>query len=145
MAILSVTAANVSANQNQGSIIRSYQAGGTVNVGDVVYADTSNLVYQSIGNSTQAVSQAIGIVVDTQDLYGSTSAAANKWVSVCVYGPVDGFSSLTPGAPAWVDKTTAGKMNSVAPTGGAWQYIIGHAIDTVTFFVDPGGNAAVSS
>ena len=144
MAVLTVTAASVSANQNQGSIIRSYQAGGTINVGDAVYADTSNLVYQALGNA-QTTSQAIGIVVDTQDQYGATSATVNKWVSVCVYGPVDGFASLTPGKPVYVDKTTAGKLNDAAPTGGAWQFIVGHAIDTVTFFVDPGNSAAVSS
>lgn len=144
MAILTVTAANVSANQNQESLIRSYKTGGTVNVGDVVYADSADLVYQAVGNILITNAYAVGIVVDTQSLYGDTSAVTGKWVSVCVFGPVNGFSSLTPGKAAYVDKTNAGKMNDTAPTGGVFQYVVGHPIDDVTFFVNPGGAAPVS-
>ena len=85
----------------------------------------------SAGNS-----RAIGIVVGVPNFYGETAVVAGDYVAVCVLGPVYGFSSLALG-PIYVDKTTAGKMNDAAPTGGAWQYIIGHAIASDTIFVQP--------
>lgn len=138
MTALTVTAAKVSANQNQGAVIRPYRAGGTVSLGQAVYLDSNGYVQAADANTAAVTTaRAVGIVVATSDPYGSTSAAANESVSVCLSGIVYGFSGLTPGAYGWVSKT-AGEIEDTAPTGGAYQYILGQAMSATEFYVNPG-------
>lgn len=53
---------------------------------------------------------------------------------MCVYGPVGGFSSLTPGDYAYVSNT-AGGLDTAAGTFG---FIVGRAESASVLFVDPG-------
>lgn len=142
MAVISFTASKLSADPDRGSVITNLIALTAMSIGDVVYVDTNNKAVKAQANS-QTASRAIGIVVGVPNFYGETAVVAGDYVAVCVLGPVYGWDVALALGPIYVDKTTAGKMNDAAPTGGAWQYVIGHAIASDTIFVSPAG--AVSS
>jgi hypothetical protein len=93
-------------------MIRRFDAGGTINIGDVVYEAADGDVEQAAGGSV-ATSWAIGIAVATPD--GGTSVSAGERVDVVTSGPVAGFASLTPGNLGWVSDT-AGKVDTAAGT-----------------------------
>lgn len=139
---MAVTAANVRALE--GAILRNKKAGGTVNMGDAVYIDSNSAVQQAKANAA-ATSAAEGVIVAVAQP-GQTSAAAGEGVSVCTFGPVGGFSSLTPGAVYYVDASTAGAITATAPSGGgAWAKSIGYAESDTILFVSPGIRPAISS
>jgi len=149
MADVTVTAADVSASQTEGAIINTYvvATGSTINVGDAVAKNGSTdsvtglpQIIQSDANlSDWASSRAIGIVVNTADWYGNTVAAAGTDVSVCEFGPVHGFSSLTPGAVLYTSDT-AGKISDAVSTTHGWVIGMAQAADTV--FVNPHGTGS---
>jgi hypothetical protein len=143
MAALTVTAANVSADWGQGAIIQNYQAAEALTVGNVVALDSDGKLVKADANASLAKSRAIGIVVQTTDLYGSTSVAAGGYCSVCTFGPVYGFSSLAEGTYGWVG-TTPGELVDAAPST-AYQFIVGQCIAADTFFVRPGIENPVSA
>lgn len=135
MAAISVTAANVSANETRGAIIRVYQTGEAINLGQAVYLDSNNLAWRAKSDS-QAHATAVGVAATSDNFYGEKTIQAGGQVGVVVYGPVWGFSGMSQAQAGWVSPT-AGQIDDTAPTGGAWQFQIGHAIDDQTFFVDP--------
>lgn len=144
MAALTVTAANVSANSiERGSIVRFYIAGETLTPGQAVYLDSNNKAWKAKSDSA-AHARAVGVVCSTDNFYGETTILAGGTAGVCIYGPVYGFSSLNSGQVGWVT-ATAGEIGDTAPTGGAWQFQVGHAVDDQTFFVDPGTASPVSA
>lgn len=139
---MTVTAANVRALE--GAILRNKKAGGTVSMGQAGYID-SNSAVQAAKADAAATSAAEGIVVAVAQP-GQTSAASGEGISMCVFGPVGGFSSLTPGAVYYVDDTTAGAITATAPTGaGKWAKSIGYAESDTILFVSPGIRPAISS
>lgn len=144
MAALTVVAANVSADQNQGSVIRNYVAGAALTVGQAVYVDTSGYAQPAIGNVLTANAKSIGIVVNSSDRYGSTSIPSGGFCSVCEFGPVYGYYGMTPGKQVWVSKTVSGGLDDAAPTGGVFVFIIGMSIAADIIFVSPGMTAPVS-
>jgi len=133
MANLTVTAADV--RPLEGAIVRRYSAGDTVYVGDCVYMGTAGAVLQAAaGTSTIGSAIPLGIVVSAPD--GGTVAVSGDKVDVVVYGPVAGFSSLTPGSHVWVS-ATAGKLADGQAGSGYYNYIVGIAEATTTVFVRP--------
>lgn len=143
MAALSFTAANISADPNQGSIIRNFEAGGTVAVGKPVYIDSDGKVQLTDANVSATEALGHGIVVNSASLYGDTSIAAGQRCSVCVFGPVYGFTGLAEGTQAWVG-ATAGELVDTAPSGGAYVRVMGYAVASDVFFVDPGQSTPAS-
>lgn len=151
MADMTLVPANVSADQNQGSVIRDFEVavGSTINVGDAVALNSStdsvnglSLVVQADGNlSDWGSSRAVGIVVNTSDWYGSTVAAAGATVSVCVFGPVYGFTNLVPGTVLFTSDT-AGKVADQPSTTHPWVIGMAQAVDTV--FVNPHGTGSTN-
>jgi hypothetical protein len=135
MAAISVTAANVSANEVRGAIVRWYQTGEALNVGQAVYLDSNNLAWRAKADS-QAHATAVGVVAFGDNFYGEKSIVSGGQCGVVVYGPMNGFASMSQAQAGWIS-ATAGQIDDTAPTGGAWQFQIGHAIDDQTFFVDP--------
>jgi hypothetical protein len=130
---MAVTAANVRALE--GAIKRQYLAGGTVAMGQSVYNASDGDVELTDAN-VAVTSEAIGVIVAVGDA-GETTAADGDAVTVCVYGPVGGFSSLTPGAKQYVGET-AGAIVETAPTGSAtWTKPIGYAESASVLFVNP--------
>jgi len=133
MANITVTSANVRALQANGAIVRSYDAGGTITIGYLVYIATDGDV-EHADASAVASCRAIGVAVESYD--GETSVSAGNRVSVCVFGPVSGFSSMTPGANHYVSDT-AGRL---ADAAGTCSRIVGYAEAAGVLFVHPEQN-----
>ena len=147
MTAVTVTANNISANEERGAVIVPglvTATGVTVSIGQAVYLDSNNQVHLAIADSS-AHAQAIGLVVVVPGIfYGETSAPAGSQVSVCVGGPVQGFTGLVNGQPLWIDKTAAGSLNTAAPAT-AYDWIIGQAVGADTIFVRPGMTTPASA
>lgn len=128
MAVLTVTPANVRP-LHQANVI-SAPAGAALALGDAVTLDTAGNLQKSVNASGKA----IGIVV--AGARGQATLIANELASVQVFGPLVGFSGMSPGRLAYLS-ATAGKLDD----GGTVP--VGYAIDATTLFVMPGiANAA---
>ena len=111
MSAVSLTAANIRALTENGAVIRRHIAGGTITIGQLVALSSDGFVDPANATDSQALSMAIGIAVQSYD--GETRLAITDPVSVCVYGPVSGFSGMTPGANHYVSDT-AGALDDAA-------------------------------
>ena len=118
----------------EGAIVRRFDAGGALSAGDWVYVNTDGEVEQGDAD-VEAASQARGLVV--ADSTGATSFAAGQRVDVVVYGPVTGFSGMTPGDAIFVS-VTAGAGDHTAPAAaGDYPFACGYAESAETVFVNP--------
>ena len=143
MTALTVTPSSVSANDiERGARVLDYQTGEAITKGQAVYLDSSNLAWRAKSDSA-AHARAVGIDVGADNFAGETSVVAGGWIGVAVFGPVNGFSGLSQGQVGWVG-ANAGEVVDTAPSGGAWDFQLGHAVDDQTFFVDPGTSSPVS-
>lgn len=139
---MAVTAANV--RPLNGAVIRQYDAGGSLTVGNAVYVAADGDVEAADANLA-ASAQAIGVVVAVKDTTGLTTASAGDAVSVVTFGPVAGFSSLNEESLQYISET-AGAITETAPSGaGTWSHIIGYAEQSTVLFVMPGISAATSN
>ena len=70
--------------------------------------------------------------------YGATSAVAGDRADVVLYGPVAGFSGMTPGGDVFPN-TTPGELDSAAPAGssGDFVWVVGFARSADVIFVRP--------
>lgn len=130
MAAITFTAADV--RPLSGAKVRRFDAGGTVGMGKPVYIASDGDVELSKGNLVATTLGTIGLAVATPD--GGTSASSGERVDVVVYGPVAGFTSLTPGALVFLSDTTAGDMDDTESTAGL---VVGVAESATTVFVRP--------
>lgn len=136
MANLAVTPANV--RPLDGAVTRAYNLGGTVAVGDPVYVASDGDVERTDGNVSNTVAAFRGILVALQG--GKSTGAAGDRGTVCVFGPVAGFTGLTPGAPGYVSNDV-GKLEDAV---GAFQRFAGYAESATVFFVQPVMSTAAS-
>lgn len=134
MADISITGGQV--RPLNGAIIRRFDAGATVSVGQAVYVDTSGDVRPADADA-EASAQARGVVVGV-GVAGATSAATGQTVDVVTHGPVAlGASGLTDGAAVYVS-TTAGAMDQTAPaSAGDYPFVIGWAEADGVLYVQP--------
>lgn len=133
MASLSFTAANI--RPLDGSTSRHFNAGAAgITPGDLVYIASDGDVELADGNGAQALAKAVGIVTAIQG--GKASTAAGDRVTVTVFGPVAGFSSLTPGANGYVSDTAG----DIADAAATYDRIVGFAESATVFFVSPEQN-----
>lgn len=138
---MAVTAASV--RPLEGAILRHYDAGGSINAGDAYYVAADDDVEATDANAA-ATSEGLGIIVAGSDA-GETAFEAGDAVTGVVFGPVGGFSSLTPGAKQYISATT-GAITESAPTGaGTWTKIIGYAESATILFVMPQAEDASSN
>lgn len=137
MALISLTAAQIRALTDHGAVIRRYDAGAAITVGQSVYVASDGDVEPAIATA-QASAKAIGVAVESYD--GETSIAAGKPVSVCVFGPVSGFSGMTPGNTIY-QGDTAGR---VADAAGTYTHEVGYAEAAGVLFVSPGSDDPTS-
>lgn len=136
MAAITVTAADVRPPNLTQTIIRRFTAGGTVNVGDVVYVAADGDVEQADADA-QASAQAIGIAVSVNGTT-QTAAAAGDEVDVCVFGPLNWGASMTPGSVVYVSVTAGkGDHTAVAGASGDFSFVVGRALTATTIFVNP--------
>ena len=137
MADLTLTAANVRALPEHGAIVLPAQAGEALTIGDLVYPASDGDWMKADGNTTAAAARAQGIVVESYD--GETSIADTAACSVCIFGPVSGFASVTPGANYYLSDT-AGK---VADAAGSNDRIVAFGVEIAgqdVLFVHPQQN-----
>lgn len=142
MAAVTITPANISANWDRGSVIIDYPTAVEVEIGEAVYLDSNNELNLAVATA-EATARAIGIVVGVPDQYAGTTSPANSWASVCVFGPVYGFTGLDSGQPIWVAETPAGGLVDTIPTT-AYTWVIGNAVGEDTLYVHPGQTTPVS-
>ena len=138
MADISLTSVNIAALQPNGAVVRPYIAGGTLTVGYLVYITTAGTIVHADGDVDAATARAIGVIVESYD--GETSITSGNRASVCVFGPVTGFSGMTPGANHYVSDTV-GRLSS---TAGTFSRIMGYAERAGVFFVHPEQNDPAS-
>ena len=136
-------AQGVSANEERGAQILRFIAGEALAIGQAVYLDANNKLHPAKADSSLHAS-AVGIICSTNNFYGETAITSGQWASVCTLGPVQGWQSLIDGEPIWVDAVTAGNMVDTAPTGGAYQFVVGQARGADTINVMPGTTTPVS-
>lgn len=129
MADVSFTAAEIAPLREHGAVVLPGRAGGTITVGHLVYMASDGDWERADANVSAAVARAQGIAVASYD--GETTINSGDPVSVCVFGPVAGFSSLTPGANLYISDT----VGRIGDAVGAYDRIIGWAMAAGTIFV----------
>jgi hypothetical protein len=134
MSDITVTSANVQVGNS--AIPRNFAAGEALTVGYCVYISAADTVKHADANVVggEAAARGIGIVTSSKD--GETTVNSGDRCTVTVFGPVEGFSDMTPGEPVYVSGT-AGRLDQTKPTGGAYQRAIGHALSATCIFVNP--------
>lgn len=132
MADVTVTPAKV--RPLNGAVVRRGSAGATLTPGQAVYLDGAN-GWKLADADALASAQARGVVVS--DGNGGVSFASGQTVDIVTHGPVEGFSSLTPGGAAFVS-TTAGALDQTAPAAsGDYPFSIGYAEQATVLYVAP--------
>lgn len=139
MTAISFTVNKISTDPAKGSVLKQFQAASAISepLGKPVYVDSDGNVALSDANATATEARAIGIIVALPNRYSENSIPAGESLTVCVFGPVWGFSGLAEGTYGYVSKT-AGEIDDTAPTGGAYQYVLGQCLEQDCFFVHPG-------
>jgi hypothetical protein len=139
MADITVTVAQVRALTENGAVLLPpLLAGGTINMGDAVYMGSGGTVIAADANASADATKAVGIAVESFD--GETSVISGNPVTVCCFGPVSGYSSMTPGANVWVSDTV-GRLSN---TAGTFDRILGWSLSAGIVFVNPEQNTPAS-
>lgn len=133
MADISLTSANI-ALASQQCLRHPRTAGAALTVGYVGYIDSSSEIQHADANAGETQSRGVGIIVASKD--GETAIADGDPCSLCTFGPVEGYSGMTPGAPVYVS-TNPGRLTHTKPTGGAYQRSIGYALTATKLMVLP--------
>ena len=134
MASISLTSATIRPANAFQCILHPFVAGEELTVGYAVYESSDGKVYHADADAGKTQARAIGVVVSSPD--GETTIVAGDGVSVCLYGPVSGYSGMTPGAPVFNSKT-AGRLDHTAPTSGAYPRAVGWALTSGILWVNP--------
>lgn len=121
MTAVAVTSANVRAIVSHGAVVIPGKAGATITLGylvtqesdgDWVHADANVVGLQSV----------LGVAVESYD--GEDTVAEGNAVSICTFGPVSGFTSLTPAALYYLSDTV-GRLDTAE---GAYDRIVGNGM-----------------
>lgn len=141
---LTPTAAHASADHQQGAVTANFAAGAAMDVLNAVYVDGSgNLQEADANGASEAIARAIGVIVAPSNMYGETAIPSGARCTVCTFGPVYGFSGMTPGATVYVG-TTPGSLTQTPPVSPAYQFAIGYALADDILFINPESDAAYS-
>lgn len=133
MADITVTAANV--RPLEGAQVRRGTAGGSGNVGDLVY-QASDGDWEAGDADALASSQARGVVVSVNS-GGGTAFVAGDRLDIVRFGAVCWGASMTIPGRVYVS-TTAGKGDQTAPaTAGDYPFCVGYAEAANILFVNP--------
>lgn len=110
-----------------GAIIRTFTANAAINFGEAVTLRTADGKVEKTANGT---AKCIGIAVSGSGGMGAASIAAGQEVGVVVFGPVAGYSGMTPGAQAFLS-ATAGGLDTAGTNG------VGYSESSEVVFVMP--------
>lgn len=123
MSDISYTAANIRALVSHGAIVMPGQAGAATSIGHLVYAASDGDWEDADGNVSAPLARAQGIAVESFD--GETTINNTDPVSVCVFGPVSGWTGLTAGANYYLSDT----VGRIADAVGTYDRIIGYGVE----------------
>src|SRR5690606_30215608 len=123
MANLTPVSANIRALTSHGAVVIPGTAGGTVTIGDLVYQASDGDWEEADANVSAATATALGIAVQSFD--GEDSVAEGNALSVCVFGPVAGYTDVTPGALYYVSND----VGKISDAEGAFDRIIGTGME----------------
>jgi hypothetical protein len=118
MTVVAVTSANVRALTSHGAIVVPGKAGGTITIGYLVTQESDGDWVHADANSV-GLQTALGVAVESFD--GEDTVAAGNAVSVCLAGPVSGWTSLDEAALYYLSDTV-GRLDTAE---GAYDRIIG--------------------
>lgn len=110
----------------------NHEAGGTIEAGEVVYLNGSSGWVVADASAAGTVSGLVGVVVSPQD-----AVDGDMDLSVVIFGPVTGYSSMTPGALHYVSDTAG----EVADAAGTKTKRVGYADSATVLFVCPNAPA----
>ena len=122
-----------------GALVRNVRLGEAASAGMGMTVNSSSQYVKADGD-TPGKRRVFGVmIVDNQgSLNTSGDYASGDDASMCFFGPLAGFSGMTPGAPVYVDKTTAGLLTQTAPSGtDAVPCEVGYALTADILFVFP--------
>lgn len=121
-----------------GAVIRRAIATEALAFGDAVYIDSGSGRFPKVSKilgGAVATANPYGVVIAPQeDTDGASSVAIGTTCDICVYGPVTGYTGMTPGATLWASDT-AGRLSSVVGTKSG---IVGLAESATVAFIRPG-------
>jgi hypothetical protein len=128
MALITRTAADV--RPLPGAFVRRFTAGGSGTLGDSVYINSSEQVVQANAGAA-GTTYAIGIIVSCPN--GGTTFASGDAVDVLLFGPMAGFSGMTPHDVLY-QSDTAGR---IADAAGTTSHKVGRALSATVFMFLP--------
>lgn len=121
MTVVAVTSANVRANTSHGAIVVPGIAGATITIGYLVYQAADGHWEHADANAA-GLEGVLGVAVESYD--GEDTVTVGNAVSVCMGGPVSGFTSLTAGAIYYLSDTV-GRLDDAA---GTFDRLIGRGV-----------------
>lgn len=123
MADMTVVSGNVRALTSHGAVVVPGVAGATVTIGNAVYqATTGGLWSHTDGNVSAEVAAVLGIAVESYD--GEDTVTVGNALSVCIQGPVGGYTDLVAGDVYWVSDT----VGRIADGAATFDRIIGNGM-----------------
>lgn len=121
MTVVVVTSANVRALTSHGAVVIPGKAGATITIGYLVVQEADGDWVHADANVV-GLQTAMGLAVESYD--GEDTVVEGNAVSVCVAGPVSGFTDLTPAALYYLSDTV-GRLDTAE---GAYDRIIGNGM-----------------
>lgn len=122
MATLTNVSANIRALTTHGAVVVPGQAGGTVTIGNVVY-QASDGDWEHADANVVGAQTALGIAVQSYD--GEDTVAAGNALSVCMMGPVSGYTDVVPGTLYYLSNT----VGTIEDAEGAYDRILGVGVE----------------
>ena len=119
MADMTVVSANVRALTSHGALVVPGVAGATVTIGYLVYQNSSGLWEHADANVSATLATVTGMAVQSYD--GEDTVTVNNALSVCLRGPIGGFTDLNENALYYLSNT----VGRVSDAEGAFDRIIG--------------------
>ncbi len=95
-----------------GAVCRNMRAHVALNLGDAVYIEGVEGECDKADAGAAGTAMLVGIVVAV-GTEGALAAAANDPISVLLWGPVQGFSGMTPGAWEYLSDTAGALADAV--------------------------------
>lgn len=129
MADLTVTAKDV--RPLDGSTVRGYDLGGAATPGQAMYIASDGDIEVADANGSAALRRFRGLLVAIEG--GRSTGVAGHRATLCVYGPVAGFSGLTPGANVYLSDTAG----ALADAPGSEVVPVGYAESATVVFLQP--------
>jgi hypothetical protein len=122
MANITEVPAEIRALTSHGAVVVPGTAGATVSIGDVVY-QAADGDWEEADANVVGLQTALGVAVQSYD--GESTVAAGNALSVCMMGPVSGYTDITPGALYYLSND----VGKIADAEGAYDRILGVGVE----------------